>query len=131
MKESDIQTKFNQWLKRNWYNGTAAFELKIVKAPDKSLPYSAIRDNQYKGLRLAKKRLIWKLSDEDRREKPFDSFIIQEGQAYVAICWFTPRKQKSITLIDVEDLMRYRANSSKKSINQHEANSLATFILEL
>jgi len=131
MKEKDFQGSFNHWLARHWHNGSAAFELKIVKHPDKSLPFSAIADHQYKGLELATKRIVWKIPDTDLRQKPFDCFILQEAGAYVVVLWHIPRKQNLVTILDIKELNLYRAVSSKKSLNQKDAETLASYIIEL
>ena len=130
MLEKDFQTKFNKWLARHWHNGTAAFELKIVKPPAKSLAFDAVRENQYQGLELATKRLIWKIGDTDPRLKPYDSFIMQEAQAYLVVLWYQPRGTSEVTMIDIKTLLEYKLRSTKKSFTQQEARQLATYIYE-
>jgi len=131
MKEKDFQVSFNHWLAHNWHNGSSAFELKIVKPPNKSLPFSAIAEHQYKGLTLATQRLVWKISDSDMSRKPFDCFILQEAQAFVVVLWHIPRRQNLVTMIQVHDLIDYRATSNKKSVSQSEAELLATYTFEI
>jgi hypothetical protein len=130
MKEKNIQTIWNNWCAKHWEYGTAAFELKISHKD--SIPFSAVQDHQYRALRLAKKKLVYKISDFDiTARKPFDSFLLQSALAYVGICWYEPRKKKLMVLIDVDKMIEERESSDRKSLTQERAEEISDYIIDL
>jgi hypothetical protein len=80
--EAKVQTEFNQYLREKKLRGF--FELKYT---DKDyLPFSKIEVHQYEGLQATEKDgLVWKLSDEDRRQKPCDALSIPPLPSYLVI----------------------------------------------
>jgi hypothetical protein len=137
MLEKDIQTLFNKWLAANWRwwdhnnGGSSAFELKLVKHPDKSFNFKKLEKHQENGLLMAKEMVIWKLSDADPRQKPFDSFVLGEAGAYVGICFYKSHKNKMLYLIDIDKYIRFRDNQNKKSVNEKECYYIADFKINL
>ena len=80
--EAKVQTEFNQYLREKKLRGF--FELKYT---DKDyFPFSKIEIHQYEGLQATEKEgLVWKLSDEDRRQKPCDALSIPPLPSYLVI----------------------------------------------
>ncbi len=81
-KEAKWQTIWNQYLRETKIPGF--FELK--QTTKNSLPFSAIEIHQYDGLQATElSGLVWKLSDEDSRQKPCDAISIPPLPSYVVI----------------------------------------------
>jgi len=81
-KEARWQVIFNQYLREKRLYGY--YELKQTEAG--SFPLSKIETNQYEGLQATEKEgLVWKLSDEDRRRKPCDTFCTPPLPSYIVI----------------------------------------------
>lgn len=82
--EAKWQVLWNQYLrevKPKWYG---YFELK--NAERGSISFAKIELHQYEGLQATEKEgLIWKLSDEDRRQKPCDALSIPPLPSYIVI----------------------------------------------
>ena len=82
MKEKKWQVLFNQYLREKRFHGF--FELKQTSA--KSFPFSKIELHQYEALRATEQQgLVWKLSDEDQRQKPCDTICIPPLPSYIVI----------------------------------------------
>lgn len=80
--EQKWQTLFNQYLREERPPGF--FELKQTEK--NFFPFSKIELHQYQGLQACEKEgLVWKLSDQDQRQKPCDSLCIPPGPAYIVI----------------------------------------------
>ncbi len=80
--EAKWQTIWNQYLRETKIPGF--FELK--QATKDSFPFSRIEIHQYDGLQATEKNgLVWKLSDEDRRQKPCDAICIPPLPSYIVI----------------------------------------------
>ena len=80
--EAKWQTVFNQYLRETKFYGF--FELK--KNDSKIFPFSKIETVQYEGLRATEKNgLVWKISDEDQRQKPCDCLSIPPLPSYLVI----------------------------------------------
>ena len=114
-KEAHWQTKFNQYLRETRIHGF--FELKQTET--NSLPLSAIETHQYEGLQATQfEGLVWKFSDEDRRQKPCDCVCIPPLPSFIVIKFpdgfymvliskivlLKERKVKSITLQMAKDI---------------------------
>ncbi len=81
-QEAKWQTIWNQYLREAKPHGF--FELKQSKG--NSLAFSKIEIHQYDGLQATEKGgLVWKLSDEDRRQKPCDAICIPPLPSYIVI----------------------------------------------
>jgi len=75
-------TVFNQYLREKKMYGF--FELKYTIF--ESFPLSKIETVQYDGLQATEKNgLVWKLSDQDMREKPCDVLSIPPLSSYIVI----------------------------------------------
>ncbi len=80
--EAKWQIIWNQYLREAKIHGF--FELKQTEK--KSFPFSKIEIHQYDGLQATEKNgLVWKLSDEDRRQKPCDAICIPPLPSYLVI----------------------------------------------
>lgn len=74
---------------RSHYSGTCAFEVKVCKKGAKRIPESALKPHQKAALMDAasKSGIVYKLTDEARRQQPFDGFKLAGVEAYVIVCF--------------------------------------------
>ena len=136
MREADIQTIFKKWAQNNWYS-PAAFELKLAKGT--SMAFNHVAPHQLDALKIVKDTgLFHKITDQpwlkDRpaftAPKPFDCFVLK-GQAFVCICWYIPRRRKTVYFIDVDDFLQLRDTCGRKSLTESMAKETASFEVEL
>ena len=136
MKEKNIQTLFG---KQNKVHGV--FELKLCKG--KSIRWDAVKDHQIKALMMAKSEdgLYYKIPDSPVSQtsevtrfttrKPFDCFFVSSFPAYVVVCWYVPRKRKTLYYIDAYDYIDAFLKADRKSYREDEAMEMARFATEL
>jgi hypothetical protein len=125
-KEKDFQTKFNKWLMHNWSVGgvSGAFELKLEKG--KSLPFSAVKDHQERALSLAKHHgLVYKIPDGNFEQKPFDVFILSQAAAFVVLQFYR-HGQKEFIMINIDNWLKEKATSKRKSLTEERAKEIGT-----
>ncbi len=112
--EAKFQTAFNQYLRKKKLHGH--FELKQTK--NKSLAFSAVEPHQYEGLYAAQRsEFIWKYSDQDQRQKPFDCSCIPPLWAYIVIKY----PGKVFYIIELDVFLAEKENSTKKSLTKSRA----------
>jgi hypothetical protein len=129
MRESDLQSRFTAWAKKNW-NTTAAFELKIVKG--NRMQYSRVKEHQQYALWRAKHaKLFHKISDMSLGVKPFDCFMLAEIEAYVALCYYHPHRKLQLFLIDIDTYLKAKTTLPRKSLSEEEAYEFATHHITL
>jgi hypothetical protein len=81
-KEAKWNTILNQYLREKKFY--CFYELKQTDLD--YFPFSKIETVQYDGLQATEKNgLVWKLSDEDQREKPCDGMSIPPLPSYLVI----------------------------------------------
>lgn len=138
MKESNIQTLFGKYLKKEKLKRTMVFELKICKGT--SMPFDAVSDHQIKGLEQAGTGLYHKISDSPiykgmktrfTRPKPFDCLWIAGAVGYVAIIFYKPRKTKKLYLINVYRFTAKKESVERKSITEEMAEEISDYIILL
>jgi hypothetical protein len=80
--EAKWQIVFNQYLREKKFHGF--FELKQTLS--EIFPFSKIETVQWEGLQATEKNgLVWKISDEDQRQKPCDCLSIPPLPSYLVI----------------------------------------------
>ncbi len=120
MKERDFQSTFNKYLK-HVHKATGAFELKLCKGP--SLPFSAVAPHQIDALLNAKHgTLVFKIPDTGY-QNPFDCFSLSGVPAYIVI-----KFSEHWYAIDIDDFIRHRDRSKRKSLLEEEARVLSSFV---
>lgn len=133
MKEKDVQTIFG---KKNQVQGV--FELKLVKGL--SFAFDRVADHQVKALtEVSSGSWYYKIPDSPvswggRRfsaTKPFDCLMLKNAPAYVVLIWYVPRKRKTAYYIKIEDFVKYRDGSSRKSMREEECAFIAIGATEL
>lgn len=102
-REANITPLVLSWFREN-YPGSAAIE---IKATDKmSIPASAVLPHQRAALMDVcggkSGGLVYKISDEARRQVPFDAFQLQHAGAFVVAC-FTDPKIRRCLIYDIRE----------------------------
>lgn len=130
MHESDFQTLFTKYVRQNWSDGSAAFELKITKTG--SLPFTRLEDHQVEALKKSKhKTLFHKISDMSLNAKPFDCFVLQDSLAYVVILFYEEGKEKVAYLIDIDEFVKESELSMRRSLTEERARQIAHYVIKL
>ena len=120
--EARWTTVFNQYLREKKLYGF--FELKHTVL--EYLPFSKIETVQYDGLQAtAKSGLVWKLSDQDMREKPCDTLSIPPLPSYVVIKFID-----GFYLIDITDIVKMREDG-EIAISRSKAEQIAKKIIKV
>lgn len=133
MKEADVQTRFNQYIKARWPQGrSAVFELKIIKGENGSLPFSNVQDHQIAGLLASKAhKLVYKIPDAGIGKKPFDSMCLSGTEAYVVPIFYIERRYTHAYLIDVDVWVKEIDESQRRSLTEERAKELAVVLFVL
>lgn len=121
-REAKWQIVFNQYLREKRMVGF--FELKFTSKD--YLPFSAIELHQYEGLQATEKEgLVWKLSDEDRRQKPCDTLCIPPLPSYIVI-----KFEDGFYLIRIKEVVAIREEGNL-SITLEVARKVAEKIIRI
>ncbi len=125
--EAKWQTIWNQYIREMREKGTPIYGFFELKQTTKnSLPFSRIEIHQYDGLQATEKSgLAWKLSDEDRREKPCDSMSIPPLPSYIVI-----KFSDAYYMIRIKEIVKIREDGGV-SITREQAEKVAERIVKL
>jgi len=122
MKEATFQTMWRHFLEENPPNQMEVYELKLCKT--NRFPFSAVKDHQIEGLKMALSGLFHKISDSPifagqktrfTAKKPFDCLWIK-ANAYVCIMYYIPRKRKQVVKISLSGFMQLKHTLEVRSI---------------
>lgn len=121
-REAKFQTLWNQYIRETRIPGF--FELK--QTPGKSLPFSKIEKHQWDSLlAMEESGLVWKLSDEDSRQKPCDCFCTPPLPAYLVI-----RYDELFYMVRIKEVVKIR-EEGLISITEERAKEVAEKIVKL
>jgi hypothetical protein len=133
MKEKDIQSIFG---KKNKIHGV--FELKLCKVP--SLPFKSVAEHQVKALsEVQDSGLYHKIYDlpmfagsktRYNSKKPFDCFYLKNTPAFIVICWYAPRKYKTLHYIPIDNWKAEMCLSERKSITKKRSEEISVYQVE-
>lgn len=99
-REANVTPRVLAWFK---YNGPSSCAIEIKATTSGSIPESALLPHQKAALLAAcKSGVIHKLSDEARRQQPFDAFKISYARAFV-VCCFLKEGLREALVIDVKE----------------------------
>ncbi len=120
--EAKFNTLLNQYLRvKKMY---CYYELKQTDAT--TFPFSKIEKHQWEGLQATRKEgLVWKLSDEDQRQKPCDGFSSPPMMSYLII-----KFPSGFYMIDILDLVKMEKDG-RYNITEKEAKEIAGMIIKL
>ena len=100
------------------------FELKICNT--EYFPFSKIEQHQYDGLQATSKSgLMWKLSDEDQRQKPCDCLSIPPLPSYIVI-----KFKDGFYMVNINEIVKLREAGSI-AITKAQAEQLAEKIIKI
>lgn len=121
--ERNFQTDFNKWAK-HLFKRTAVFELKISKTD--VISFTDVKEHQVNALLAAKHaNFVFKIPDGGW-QNPFDCFSMCKVPAYVVIMFRAQTKnQKEFFLIDIDDWVKEKATSARKSLTEARARQIA------
>jgi hypothetical protein len=119
-QEAKWTTVFNKYLREKKMYGY--YELKFTMA--ETFPFSKIETNQYDGLQATERNgLVWKLSDQDMRQKPCDTLCMPPLPSYVVI-----KFMDGFYFIRIKDIVEMR-ETGKISISHEMAKNKAEKVL--
>lgn len=123
-REAKFTTKFRKWLYYKWDNNIPAyFEIKVSKMNCNSIPFNAVSDKQHSNLQVRK--FVHKFSDFDRMGTPFD-MICFCGKGFVVL-HYAKRGNNQFFIIPIENWLKEKETSDRKSITYERACEIATF----
>lgn len=123
-REANFQTFFNRYVREKKLAGV--FELK--QTTEDSISFSDLKPHQREGLLAVEEGgFVWKLSDADPREKPFDMIATGLMSAYVAVKF----PGKMITVIPIDDFLQEESVSNRKSLTLARAIIIASKIIHM
>lgn len=124
-READFGTLFRHWLKTVAMI-SAAFELKQTRS--NSLPFSDVKEHQIDALAAAASRqgILYKAPDDSRGIKPFDYFYLKHSLAFVVI-----KYPKFFVMIEVDDFIKEKKLSKRKSLTSERAKAISRYIVNL
>lgn len=137
MVEKNFQSLFKQWLAVNPPKAAAVYELKLEKG--RSIAFDRVYDHQTDSLLRAKRTggLYYKISDTPfnhsagfrfHKPKPFDCMFLKDMEAYVVILFYVPRATKRMLFIDIDDWIKEKSTSDRKSLTQERAEEISKHI---
>jgi hypothetical protein len=117
--ESDFQTQFSKWKKYN-HKCSSLYELKFTKT--NSINFNRLEKHQELALLKAKyDEVCFKPPDNDFLQKPCDVLCVYKGGGYVVVMFYKP-KVKHFYIIDIEDWIKEKNISKRKSLIENRAN---------
>jgi penicillin-binding protein-related factor A (putative recombinase) len=129
MREANMQTLFGQYLKEHLPEQNEVYELKMTSG--NSIPFDAVKDHQVENLRKAEEKDFYhRIADQPvfygmkRRftiQKPFDCLSMTKSKAYVVVWFYKPRKKKVFIKMRIEDFLRMKKYSKRKSFTEEMA----------
>lgn len=127
-READFQIIFNKYLRALREQGKPLcgnFELKQTTTD--RIDYSEVKPHQVDGLLAAEKKgFVWKYSDEDSRQKPFDC-----SSNPPLVGWVVLKYPGVFYGITIKDFLEHKKSSKDKSITSGECDKIAQFTVYL
>lgn len=122
--EAKFQTFFNRWLKNN-YKRSGVFELKQTKSD--SIPFSVLVQHQEDALWNTKhNKIVFKIPDGSFSPSPFDCFCLVQEMAFVVV-----KYPKFFCMIDIDDWIKEKKKSKRKSLTSERAKVLSELTVNL
>ena len=131
-----MQNFFKKYLEINPPTEPEAYELKIAKKT--SIAFDAVSDNQIKRLQEVRTGLYHKIADAPifsgmktrfTMPKPFDCEYLVNMQGYVVILFYKLRQPKKTYVIKVEDFIKEKEISERKSLTETRAEEIGKLII--
>ena len=117
--EAKLTAKLRKYLQESGLHiGSCAIEVKVTTG--NRIRFDAVKPHQIQALKNAKGIMVWKIADDSRGVKPFDLFVLQNANAFVALSWIKPRERAIVYLLSVHDWERLSLSSKKMSLSESE-----------
>lgn len=134
-KEKNLTADFSKWLRKDpkatMLQFLFAVEFKLKHGKESLHLIRDFQPQQISSLLKATNGCVYhKISDMGMGLKPFDSLQICYAPAFVAICWYEPRKRKTLYFIDVRDIKKRLDREYFKYI-EADARAEAIYTIEL
>lgn len=124
-REAEFQKRFTKWKRHFMRDGSFAFELKITETG--TLPFSRLEEHQEIWLLNAKhSQICYKIPDVGYDSKPFDQFCLGGAKAFVVIMFNYSSGQKEFIMIDIDDFIKEKETSDRKSLTYDRAKEIGT-----
>ena len=124
-----MQTLFGQYLKEHLPQQNEVYELKMTSG--NSIPFDAVKNHQIENLQRAEEKDFYhRITDQPvfygmkRRftiQKPFDCLSMTKAKGYVVVWFYRPREKKVFIKMRVEDFLRMKKYSKRKSFTEDMA----------
>lgn len=122
-REASFQTLFNKYLRVKRLYGN--FELKQTKGV--SISFSCLEEHQIAGLLAGEREgLVWKYSDQDQRQKPFDCSSNPPLPGFVVVRFST-----HFYVIPIRAFLDEMVNRARKSLTQQRARDICLHAVRL
>ena len=125
--EAKFHSKLMRWLKYNLDKFPKSFliESKVVRPGSKSFPFSELSEKEERLLLLAKHKAILQThSDYSQLGTNCDASCISGG-GFIFLHW-VERGNKEFFVIDIDDFIKARETSNRKSLTIDDARSVST-----
>ena len=138
MKESNMQTMWGKYLKEYPPEKTEVYELKICKGT--SIPFDRIPSHQIEALQSVSRWLYHKLTDAPiyygmqtrfQKPKPFDCFCIVKSEGFLVVWFYKPRQPKRFIKIKIDDFLKMKEHSKRKSMTEAMALEIAYEVVKI
>lgn len=139
MNERSMQDFFGKYIKINYPKETEAYELKYTKGT--SIAFDMVKPHQVEALlKVEREGLYHRITDQpwivDRPnvftyKKPFDCFFIIKGKAFVVVWFYKERKPKNFIKIRINDFLKLKESTKRKSFTESMALEVATEVLNI
>lgn len=129
--EKNLTADFSKYLRKypNALPHTCALEFKLTKKKSLSLKRD-LQPQQYPSLFKAQYLTLYhKISDFSPSLKPFDAFYLKEEKAYLAVCFYEPRKPKDIYFLSAGTLASLYLSSN--SITKEQFKAFSDFVITI
>lgn len=118
-REAKFNSEFRKWLKESPLLSSA---IELKQTTTNSLPFSALAPHQEMALLASKHNsLMFKLIDAGY-QNPFDMFFLVKSGAWVVI-----KYPEGFYVVDIDDFIKERESSDRKSLTEERAKEIATF----
>lgn len=115
--EAKLTAKLRKYLQESGLHlGSSGIEVKV--STSNRIRFDAVKPHQIQALQNARGIMVWKIADDSRGVKPFDLFVLQNANAFVALSWIKPREKTIVYLLPVLGWERLRVSSKQKSLTE-------------
>lgn len=130
MKEKDLYGTFGKIIRDKWTDGTASFELKLVRG--NTFNFNLLEVHQERALKMAAGQggVYYKIADVGMGAKPFDCFFMNKVGAYVVLVFIDD--PKVFYFIDIYTYIKYKEeHPDNKSISRDDVKTVSYRVISL